>query len=92
MTRALVFLLPGSSQTAYTNVGYPSTHDRNRLPYTWPLIAHSLPNRFFIDYLLFKEQYTVTSSRLKQKETKIYSSDASMIWAVVSVMSSPTQN
>lgn len=62
-SRSLDFFRTGSTQTAYTNVVYPGTHDSNYLPITWQLIFHSLVSLFITAELLRNEHYLVTSAR-----------------------------
>lgn len=70
-SQAIGLFLTGSTQTVYTNVVHPSTHDPTRLPVTWPLIVHILLSRFITYELLRNEHYAVASARIKQSETAV---------------------
>lgn len=58
--------LTGSMQMAYKNVVHPDKQDKTRLPVTWPLILHPLLSSFITDDSLRKENYDVTSARIKK--------------------------
>lgn len=51
-TRATEIYTTDYEQTTYNNVVQHKTHDRARLPLTWPLIAHPLLSRFITEDLL----------------------------------------